>query len=147
MSNAAPQLRLFCINAVASCSLFWSLPGRADDTNSPRSTVRAEAITAFTYTPNPAPDPGPIWKAQRPNSDPVPIDPTVVAMAPVIVHASRGLSRQQIRTIESSIQQQDRLAAEPKLPFVKMHEYKLSRKLYFAYVSIFGVPVAGGFSW
>jgi hypothetical protein len=68
-------------------------------------------------------------------------------MDPVIVHAPRGLGPQQFRTIESSIQRQDKLAAEPKLPFVKVHEYKLSRKLHFAYVSIFGVPIAGNFSW
>jgi hypothetical protein len=68
-------------------------------------------------------------------------------MDPVIVRADRGLSSQQFRAMDSSLQQQARTAADQKFAIVKVHEVKLSRKLYFGYVTLFGVPVAGGFSW
>jgi hypothetical protein len=109
--------------------------------------MRAEAIAAFSYAPKSPSDLDPIWKVGQPNAGPTAIDPTVVAMAPMVVHAPRGLAPQQFRTMDASIQQQERIAAEPKLPFIKVHEVRLSRKLYFGYVSIFGIPVAGGFSW
>jgi hypothetical protein len=76
-----------------------------------------------------------------------PVDSNVVMMDPVIVRADRGLSSQQFRMMDSSIQQQARTAADQKFAIVKVHEVKLSRKLYFGYVTLFGVPVAASFSW
>ena len=129
------------------CSLLWSLSCHAEDTHPPLSPMRAEAIAGFSYDAkaDSRPDRTVGLHAENTNGDPV--DSTVVVMDPVVVRTDRGLSPQQFRTLDSTFQQQAKVASEPKLPFVKVHEFKLSRKLYFGYVSVLAVPVVAGFSW
>jgi hypothetical protein len=109
--------------------------------------MRAEAIAGFRYEskPNSGPERAAGIPAFHAPADPV--DSNVVAMAPMVVHGDRGLTLQQYRTVDSSLQDQRQAAAAQKWSIVKVHDVKISRKFHFGYVTIFGVPVAGGFSW
>ena len=105
--------------------------------------MRAAAIARFGY--HTAPD------ASRDPAEPSPpggaADPTVVAMDPLIVRADRGLPPRQYRALDSSLQQQEQAAAARKFSIVKVHDYKVSRKVHFGYVTLLGIPVLAGFSW
>jgi len=109
--------------------------------------MRAEAIAGFRYDFKP--DSGLERTAGIPasNAKGDPIDPNVVVMAPLVVHGDRGLSLPQYRTVDSSLHDQAKAASEQKWSIVKVHDLKLSRKLHFGYVTIFGVPVVAGLSW
>jgi hypothetical protein len=148
-ADAARQHRLNPPWTVAAfgCSLLWSLPCPAADPAPARSPMRAEAIASFSYTGKPDSGPARVDAVRSQNSHRDPLDPGLVVMDPLVVHADRGLAPRQFRAMDFSVQQQKKAAAEPKLPFVKVHDFRLSRKLHFGYVSIFGVPVVAGFSW
>ena len=109
--------------------------------------MRAEAIADFSYDPKASSALAQSAAIRAPGASTDPVDPAVVVMDPVIVKADRGLSPKQFRALDSAFQQQAKVASEPKIPFMKVHEFKLSRKVNFGYVTILGVPVAGGFSW
>ena len=127
--------------------LLWSISCSAEDTPPPRTPMRTEAIAVFRYGAKPDSLSDRTAGNRSANIGGDPVDSNVVMMDPVIVRADRGLSAQQFRTMDSSLQQQARTAADQKFAIVKVHEVKLSRKLYFGYVTLFGVPVAAGFSW
>jgi len=112
-------------------SLLWSMPCRAEDTPPPRTPLRTEAIAVFRYGARPASLSDRAAGGRAANIGGDPVDSNVVMMDPVIVRADRGLSSQQFRMMDSSLQQQARTAADQKFALVKVHEFKLSRKLNF----------------
>jgi hypothetical protein len=128
-------------------SLLWSLPCHAEDAHPPLSPMRAEVIAGFRYDSKPVSNPDRGAGIRAPRNGAEPVDPNVVAMDPFVVRADRGLSPQEFRSLGQSFQEQHRLASEPKIPFVKMHDIKINRTFHFGYVTILGVPVVAGFSW
>jgi hypothetical protein len=134
-------------NLALGCALLWSLSCLAEDAPPPPSAMRAEAIAGFSYNSKPHAGPEPTAGIPAPNAPADPVESNVVAMAPMIVHGDRGLTLQQYRTVDSSLQDQRQAAAAQKWSIVKVHDVKISRKFHFGYVTILGVPVVAGFSW
>jgi hypothetical protein len=148
-ADAARQHRSNALWTIVAfgCSLLWSLPCQAEDPAPARSAMRAEAIAGFSYTAQP--DSGPP-RADAVHPQPAhrdPLDPGLVVMDPLVVHADRGLAPRQFRALDFSIQQQDQRPPASRFSIVKVHDIKLNRKLHFGYLTIFGVPVVAGFSW
>jgi hypothetical protein len=134
------------ITVAVGCGLAWALTCRAEGTKAPLSPMRAAAIADFSYTSIPDIRRKPPTGLSQPGANQNSVDPTVV-MEPFVVRGDRGLSSQQFRAMDYNIRQQEATASKPGLSIVKVHEFKLSRHLYFAYVTILGVPVVGAFSW
>lgn len=133
--------------AALGYSLLWSLPCYAGDPPPALSPMRAEAIAGFNYTGKPGSSPARADAVRAQSSPRDPLDPGLVVMDPLVVHADRGLAPRQFRAMDFSIQQQDQRPPASKFSIVKVHDVKLSRKLHFGYLTLFGVPVVAGFSW
>ena len=128
-------------------ALLGSLSCQAGEAPPPLSPMRQEAIAGFRYDSKPAPGPVPAAGSPAASGAGDPVDANIVALDPVVVWTDRGLSPRQSRALNSALQQQEKAASDHKFSIVKVHEVKLSRKVYFGYVTILGVPVAAGFSW
>ena len=146
---AARQSRLTAPRTlvVCGCALLWGLSCHAEDPKPALSPMRSEVIAGFSYTAKPVSVPARTDAVRAPNNHGDPLDPDVVVMDPLVVRADRGLSPRQFRALDASVQEQDQRPSASKFSIVKVHDVKLSRKVYFGYVTLFGVPVVAGFSW